>query len=159
MSLTLKIQLALACIFGFYVGQNTNIAEAVALPQPTEVQQSIPALNTNSRAGQIHGIDLYFNDLGAEVWDQAYTVAECESSLNPQAHRSDIGRLGSGDHGLFQINHVHQDKLDRLGYSWSDMFDPVKNAKIARQVFDEDRARGGSGWGPWFMTEKCHGLT
>ena len=40
--------------------------------------------------------------------------------------------------GLFQINaQAHGDKLAKLGYTSDDLRDPVKNAKVAKMVYDE----------------------
>lgn len=59
----------------------------------------------------------------------------------------------SWDRGLFQINsdsfnglmQRRPDEMKQAGVSdWSDMYDPVKNAKVAKMIYDE------GGWGRWF---------
>ena len=47
--------------------------------------------------------------------------------------------------GLFQINaQAHGDKLAKLGYTVDDLRDPVKNAQVAKMVYDEV-----GGFTPW----------
>ena len=71
--------------------------------------------------------------------DAAVSVADCESSLNPNAVSS-----GGGNHGLFQINNVHADDFASVtGRPWSDRYDARANTVFAKWMFDR------SGWGPW----------
>ena len=52
--------------------------------------------------------------------------------------------------GLFQINaQAHGDKLAKLGYTSDDLRDPVKNAKVAKMVYDEV-----GGFTPWSVYTK-----
>ncbi len=69
---------------------------------------------------------------------KAVSIAECESGLNPEA----VSR-GGGNWGLFQINKVHAPTLKKMGYDWSEITDPLVNAKLARKIYDE------SGWKAW----------
>lgn len=71
---------------------------------------------------------------------KATRVADCESSLNPRAVSP-----GGGNHGLFQINSVHKSTVQRMGYDWSQIYDPHVNAKVARRVFND----AGGSWRPW----------
>ncbi len=75
-----------------------------------------------------------------DVYDQAVTVATCESGLDPAAVSS-----GGGNHGLFQINNVHRAAFEAATGTAFDpgVYDPYLNAQFARQLFD------GSGWEPW----------
>lgn len=72
-------------------------------------------------------------------------------SLNPRAEN--INPDGSIDRGLFQINSKtfadfqrrKGDKLKKLGItSFDDMFDPVKNAQMAKLIWEEQ------GFGAWY---------
>lgn len=100
-----------------------------------------------------------FADLGARVTAEAFTVARCESGLNPAAHRTetDKSRL-IGDRGIFQLNYIHD---QRLGLNASNVFDPYTNASKARQLYDEagsswkDWGHKGADWGTW----NCHKLS
>lgn len=57
--------------------------------------------------------------------------------------------------GIFQINVlVHKDKLARRGYTEEDMRDPLKNAIIAKDVYDERVAAGRDGFEPWTVYQK-----
>ena len=69
----------------------------------------------------------------------AIAVASCESGLNPKAYNPS-NKDGSVDGGLWQINSVHNKRLEELGF---DKFDPEDATKFARMLYDE------SGWVPW----------
>jgi hypothetical protein len=74
-----------------------------------------------------------------DVYDGAVAVAQCESSMDPDAVSS-----GGGNHGLFQINFVHEnDFVAVTGRPWSDVYNADANAQFARYLYDE------SGWSPW----------
>lgn len=69
---------------------------------------------------------------------KATRVARCESGLNPRA----VSR--TNDHGLFQINYVHRRTVERLGYRWSQIYDPYVNSRVARHIYNQ-----AGGWRPW----------
>jgi len=74
----------------------------------------------------------------ASQYNKAVAVATCESGLDPEAVSP-----GGGNWGLFQINRVHERTLRKMGYTWSQITDPVVNAKLARSIYDS------SGWKAW----------
>ena len=77
----------------------------------------------------------------------AANVAECESGGDPAAISD------TGDWGLFQINQVHAPWVhERWGWTMPDLLDPVKNTVVARALHRRQ------GWGPWYMSRRCHGL-
>lgn len=65
--------------------------------------------------------------------DKAVAIARCESGLKPDAYNP-TNRNGSVDRGLFQINSIHDERLEELG------LDPWKledNVAFARILYDE----------------------
>lgn len=69
---------------------------------------------------------------------------------------------GSQDYGLFQMNSRHAAKF---GYDDDEAFFnvcvvPEHAAPMARLLFEEDKRRGGTGFGPWaaFGTDRWHDL-
>ncbi|MEY2590305.1 MAG: hypothetical protein QOJ67_2289 [Acidimicrobiaceae bacterium] len=81
-------------------------------------------------------INFYFGDIA----DQATRVAQCESTMNPEAVSS-----GGGNWGLFQINTVHRDDFEAVtGRSWNDVLDPYANTAYAVHLYNVS-----GGWGPW----------
>ena len=74
----------------------------------------------------------------ASQYDKAVAVATCESGLDPT-----VVSPGGGNWGLFQINRIHEPALRHMGYTWSQIKDPVVNAKLARSIYDD------SGWRAW----------
>jgi hypothetical protein len=74
------------------------------------------------------------------IADQATRVAQCESSLDPNAVSP-----GGGNHGLFQINNVHSGDFEAVtGQPWSNVLDPYANANYAAWLYNQS-----GGWGPW----------
>ena len=72
---------------------------------------------------------------------KALRVANCESTMNPQAENR-----RSRTRGLFQISPVHAKPggwVEALGYTWDDMFRIVPNVRVAYSLWKEQ------GWGPW----------
>ena len=70
----------------------------------------------------------------------AIAIAHCESGLRPNAYNPKNNN-GSTDGGLWQINSVHDARLQRLGL---DKFDPEDATKFARILYDEN-----GGWKDW----------
>lgn len=74
------------------------------------------------------------------IADQASRVADCESSMDPNAVSS-----GGGNYGLFQINTVHRSEFEEVtGRPWSDVLDAYANSQYAAYLYNQS-----GGWGPW----------
>jgi len=74
----------------------------------------------------------------------ALRIAQCESGLNPLAHNN-RNKNGSTDGGLYQINSVHDKRLNELGL---DKYDIEDNIAFARRLYEEN------GWKPWVCHKK-----
>ena len=73
----------------------------------------------------------------------ATRIAICESNLNPTAYSR------THDIGLFQINRVNWGWIRaEFGYTFEDLKDPYKNARVAKVI--RDRA----GWRAWTCSRK-----
>jgi hypothetical protein len=88
-----------------------------------------------------------------EALVQAWAVAMKESTGRPRSHNKNSD-TGDNSYGLFQINMIGSLGPARLEKyeleSNKDLFDPVRNAKIAYQMSD-----GGKNWSAWGgMTDK-----
>jgi hypothetical protein len=69
---------------------------------------------------------------------EAERVAHCESTMNPSAVSS------SNDHGLFQINAVHEREfVEVTGQPWDMVYDGFWNTVYAKYLHDTQ------GWQPW----------
>lgn len=69
---------------------------------------------------------------------EAERVAYCESKLDPRA----VSR--TNDHGLFQINGVHERKfVEVTGQPWHMVYDGYWNTLYAKYLYDTQ------GWRPW----------
>lgn len=84
---------------------------------------------------------------------QAWAVAMKESTGRPRSHNKNSA-TGDNSYGLFQINMIGSlgpVRLEKYGLeSNKDLFDPVRNAKIAYQM-----SNGGRNWSAWAgMTDK-----
>lgn len=80
-----------------------------------------------------------FARFGPDVAEQAVHVAGCETGHTYDPHAT------NGAHaGLFQLSRTyHEERARRLGYTWSQMFEPGPNIAVAADLYAE------SGWGPW----------
>ena len=73
------------------------------------------------------------------IYDEARSVAECESNLDPEAHNP------NGYHGLFQIGDGHRDAFEQVtGQPWSEIYTAYHNSQYARHLYDQYDS-----WQPW----------
>ena len=87
-----------------------------------------------------------------DQWANADRVMWAESRCQPDAHRTVSGRVGSGDHGLFQINMVHLPMLAEYGITAHDLFTPAMNVIAAWIIYEQADGWYGCGWQPWYMS-------
>ena len=78
-------------------------------------------------------------------------------------HRSDVGVIGSGDHGIFQVNGINLDYLSGWGITADDLMNPAQNAVAALILFQWAENKYGCGWQPWYNSvdpwQLCNGET
>ena len=56
----------------------------------------------------------------------------------------------TGDFGLFQLNkESHEKRVQALGYTWAEMFDPHKNTHVAITIWEDAQRFHGWGFKPW----------
>lgn len=67
-------------------------------------------------------------------------------------HRSDVGRIGYGDHGLFQVNAINLDYLAGWGITADDLMNPAQNVVAARILYQWADRQYGCGWQPWYSS-------
>ena len=68
----------------------------------------------------------------------AGAVIQCESRW-----RAGAVNPSSGATGLFQVHPIHRARVERMGYTWADMLEPLANLHVALTIWGEQ------GWGPW----------
>ena len=82
---------------------------------------------------------------GAGNVNCAMRVVERESGYNPEAVNPYSGAIG-----LFQIHPTHTTWIrNKWGYSFSELTDPYKNARVAAGLSTEAYRMWGDGWAPW----------
>ncbi|MCU1371937.1 MAG: Transglycosylase domain [Ilumatobacteraceae bacterium] len=81
----------------------------------------------------------------------AERIAQRESGMHPDA----VNR-SSGATGLFQIMPLHKTWIkNELGYDFSEMKDPYKNAEVAKRLSDKNYKAYGDGWAPWRLSGRA----
>lgn len=101
---------------------------------------AIGALDAVPRTGGT--TDLLRRYFGA-VTVEAIVIVQCESGFDPNALNTNTD--GSQDHGLFQINDVHERAFEPVtGHPWTARYDPEINTAFAAWLYDH-----AGGWGPW----------
>lgn len=74
---------------------------------------------------------------------EAIVIVQCESGFDPLAVGENTN--GTRDHGLFQINDVHEKTFEAItGHPWTDVYDPTLNTSFAKWLHGH-----AGGWGPW----------
>lgn len=73
------------------------------------------------------------------IWKESRCQPE---ALNPS----------SPDHGLTQINAIHEEWLASMGWTLADMMDPAKNLRFAYLLWNSRTERGQCGWTPWSIS-------
>lgn len=94
-------------------------------------------------------------DAIAQHWgknaDCAERIVARESGFNPEA----VNR-SSGATGLFQLMPLHGSWIKaELGYDFSEMKDPYKNAEAAKRLSDKNYKAYGDGWAPWRLSGRA----
>jgi len=74
-------------------------------------------------------------------------VARCESNLKPDAvNRDHVGRTGTIDLGLMQINSGHLPWLSKFGITQEHLFDACTNVHVGAYLLAERMQRYGDSW-------------
>ena len=58
----------------------------------------------------------------------------------------------SGDHGLTQINQIHEEWLSEMGWTLDDMAIPSSNLRFAFLLWNSREEAGKCGWQPWSIS-------
>ena len=146
-------KLAIGAIYGLAVGTlpTSYAAYAPIIEQQPVVQEEVKPLAKFRDARELTESDLkdLLQAVGFEgkALRTAWAVAMKESNGRPRAYN---GNRSTGDdsYGIFQINMIgslgeaRREKFDLE--SNKDLFDPVKNAKIAHYM-----TKGGEDWSSW----------
>ncbi len=82
----------------------------------------------------------------------AERIVDRESNFQSSAVNS-----SSGATGLFQIMPLHAKWIKaELGYEFSEMKDPAKNARAAKLLSDKNYKAYGDGWAPWRLSGRAN---
>lgn len=104
-------------------------APSIAIPAPPSEPE--PPLPSPPTAREL--VDSIFGWPGAQL-------VQCESRWDQYA----VGRFG--ERGLFQVHPLWIPTINRLGWSWDDMFQPEPNVRMAAHI---RRVQGLTAWTCW----------
>jgi hypothetical protein len=107
---------------------------ACTTPAPPAAATTTTTTGTTTPTAATIAITSVFGPLAPD----ATKIARCESGLRPTAVSP------TNDHGLFQINIVHQATFTSVtGQPWSAVYDALTNTRYAKWLYDRQ------GWAPW----------
>ena len=139
--------------------------ETASTTEPqSKVRRSRKAINLSIGLLAVVGIafattactpEMVAKDAIAEHWGGnaacAEKIAQRESRLQADAVNS-----SSGATGLFQMMPLHKTWIkNELGYDFSEMKDPYKNAEAAALLSYKNYKAYGDGWAPWRLSGRA----
>jgi len=116
-----------------YQGDGTEQGVVFAEAVPLEEREKLPP----------EDIKEYIKWVFGKHGEEALKVAYCESRF----HANSVG--GVGERGLFQIHPIHTQRIEKLGLSFDDMFNPYRNTDVAYNIFKEQ-----GNWSAWSCARK-----
>ena len=147
----------------------------VVTPLPSDTTTTVAPVTTQTRQKPVATTTTVPAGLRCPVWwpmlhafwpdnlvTQADYVVWAETRCQ-NLHRSDVGVIGYGDHGIFQVNGINLDYLAGWGITAEDLMNPAQNAVAALILFQWAEKQYGCGWQPWYNSvnpwQLCNGKT
>ena len=140
----------------------TDVAEATASTRP--VRRSRKALKLALVLVAVTGFafataacspEMVAKDAIAKHWGGNASCAE-RIVARESNFQADAVNSYSGATGLFQMMPLHKSWISKeLGYSWSEMKDPYKNAQAAKLLSHKNYVAYGDGWAPWRLSGRA----
>ena len=94
-------------------------------------------------------------DAIAQHWGGNAACAE-KIAARESGFQADAVNRSSGATGLFQMMPLHKTWIKaELGYEFSEMTDPFKNAEAAKLLSDKNYKAYGDGWAPWRLSGRA----
>ena len=91
----------------------------------------------------------------AKHWGKSASCAE-KIVERESRYQADAVNRSSGATGLFQLMPLHAKWIKaELGYDFSEMKDPSKNAEAAKRLSDKNYQAYGDGWAPWRLSGRA----
>lgn len=99
--------------------------------------------------------EMQAKDAIAQSWAGNAACAEKIAKRESGFQAGAVNR-SSGATGLFQLMPLHKTWIkDELGYDFSEMKDPYKNAKAAKLLSDKNYKAYKDGWAPWRLSGRA----
>lgn len=124
--------------------EHTTMTPDVTMPTTTTVPPTTTSTAPPARPVVFTGsvpdiIRSVFARFGADVAEEAVRVSQCETggTFDPRSTGA------AGERGPMQVHPVHRDRVERMGFTWDQMYEPGPNAEVAAALYAE------AGWQPW----------
>lgn len=143
---------------------HTTATDATSAPQ-RKVRRSRKAINLSLGLVAIVGLafssaactpEAIAKDAIATYW-KGHLTACAEKVVNRESRfQADAVNKSSGATGLFQLMPLHASWIKaELGYDFSEMKDPYKNAHAAKRLSEKNYDAYGDGWAPWRLSGRA----
>ena len=116
------------------VETSTTLPQLAQIDPDTKCQEWLPLAVEVGWPNETHVLQR----LGQVMWKESRCTAQIVSR--------------GGDHGLTQINQIHEKWLSEMGWTLDDMADPAKNLRFAFLLWNSREEAGKCGWQPWSLS-------
>jgi D-alanyl-D-alanine carboxypeptidase len=123
-----------ATIYDEPVETTTTLVQLAQIDPDTKCQEWLPLAVEMGWPNETH----ILQRLGQVMWKESRCMAEIVSK--------------TGDHGLTQINEIHEEWLSEMGWTLDDMSVPSSNLRFAFLLWNSREEAGKCGWQPWSLS-------
>ena len=120
-----------------------------AVTEPSLPETTVPVVN----AFASYKCGIWFPLAIEQGWPDNPIILKTLDRIMWRESRCQPAADSGPDHGLMQINQIHSDYIEQLGWTHEGMKDPAANLRFAWLLYSGREANNQCGWTPWSI--KC----